>query len=144
VASLLVRSGGIVRAGESVGDRYAGTEQSRRRRFLDAARRSGHVLGCHEGGQGQRFVDLLKQFRRFVPEFHPGQAAGDMLFFAATEAESVGIRWAAKMSPSVWEQHVSGRIHVHEVACAHTEMGNPTPIQEIGRKIELYLKAAQY
>jgi nonribosomal peptide synthetase DhbF len=108
--------------------------------FLAAARQAGHVLGCLEAEQGQRFMGLFEDFRRFVPAFRPEVVAGDMLFFEATRAEAVGINWAGTVSPMVWQPYFTGRIHTRRIACAHTEMANPGPIGEIGRLIEQYIR----
>ncbi|MFD7257554.1 amino acid adenylation domain-containing protein [Streptomyces sp. NPDC059874] len=57
-----------------------------------------------------------------------GRFRGDVQYFFATEGRD-------ENAPSVasWEPYVSGRIEVHELACAHDEMTLPAPIAEIGR-----------
>jgi len=108
--------------------------------FLDAARQAGHVLGCLDAPRGHRFMALFEAFRRMVPTYRPGRIDGDMLFFQATRAEAVGIEWAGDVSAHVWREHVSGRIRVIPVDCAHTEMANPGPIRGIAEQIERYLQ----
>ena len=86
--------------------------------FLEAVRRAGHVLGCLDEEQGRRFLGLLRDSRRLVRAFRPGRFEGDMLFFAATEAEAVAINWATAVTPNVWSSYVSGHLHVHDISCA--------------------------
>jgi amino acid adenylation domain-containing protein len=58
----------------------------------------------------------------------PGVYRGDVLYFLATEGRDAD-------APRVesWQAHVTGRLEIREVACAHDEMTRPGPIAEIGR-----------
>jgi len=112
-------------------------------RFLTAARQSGHVLGCLEAEQGARFLQLLEAFRHLVPRFKPQPVAGEMLFFEATQTEEIGVNWAEAISPMVWRPYLGGHVQVLPIDCAHTEMANPVAIQEIGQRIESYLRQRQ-
>ncbi|MFE9635254.1 amino acid adenylation domain-containing protein [Streptomyces sp. NPDC006463] len=59
-----------------------------------------------------------------------GRYQGDVQYFFATEG-----RGADAPAVASWEPHVSGRIEVHDLPCAHDEMTLPGPIAEIGRLI---------
>ncbi|MGW6545598.1 amino acid adenylation domain-containing protein [Streptomyces massasporeus] len=58
----------------------------------------------------------------------PGVYRGDVLYFLATEGRDAD-------APRVesWQAHVTGRLEIREVACAHDEMTRPGPIARIGR-----------
>ncbi|MET7383116.1 amino acid adenylation domain-containing protein [Streptomyces sp. NPDC005526] len=58
----------------------------------------------------------------------PGVYRGDVLYFLATEG-----RDADAPRAEAWQAHATGRLEIHEVACAHDEMTRPGPIAEIGR-----------
>ncbi|WP_293237969.1 thioesterase domain-containing protein, partial [Paludibacterium sp.] len=108
--------------------------------FVAAARRAGHVLGCLDDSQAQRFLALLADFRRLIPAFRPGKVDGDMLFFQALRPEALGIERADGITPHVWQPHVGGRLHLRALDCAHTEMANPDPIRQIARDLEQFLR----
>jgi len=112
--------------------------------LIEASRAEGHALGFLNVDQGFRFVGQLREFRELVTEFRPGRYDGDILFFAATESESVSIHWANDISPNVWAPYVTGQIQVHEIKCGHTEMANPGPIRDIGRILEEHLSKSQF
>ncbi len=111
--------------------------------FVKAARRAGHVLGCLEERETQRLVELRKDFSRLLPTFQPALVAGDMLFFQAMCLKPHHL--LHRILPhnenlsQAWQPYVEGKIHVYPMNCTHNEMANPTPIREIGRKLEHYL-----
>jgi thioesterase domain-containing protein len=53
---------------------------------------------------------------------------GDLLFFTATAGKD-----AASPRPEDWRPHFSGRLEIHDIACAHGAMTRPEPIAHIGR-----------
>jgi pristinamycin I synthase 3 and 4 len=109
--------------------------------FLAAARSVGHVLGCLDGEQGERFLAMVREMRDLVPHFRPRYFQGRLLFFAATQEETIRIDRTEQYSASTaWGPFVEA-IDVREVECGHTEMTNPGPIKKIGRQLELALQA---
>ena len=111
--------------------------------FVKAARRANHILGCLDEKETQRFIEVRKNFSRLIPTFQPGVVAGDILFFQAMCFKPYYL--AHGMLPpngtlsQAWQPYVDGKIQVYPMNCTHNEMANPTPIREIGRKLELYL-----
>lgn len=109
--------------------------------FLTAARSVGHVLGCLDGEQGERFMDMVRKMRDLVPRFRPGYFQGTLTFFAAKREEAIRIDRVEQCSAlTAWEPFVE-TIDVREIECGHTEMTNPGPIKEISHQLELVLQA---
>jgi thioesterase domain-containing protein len=67
---------------------------------------------------------------RLMRSFRPRPFAGDMLLFTAENDQVAGAP-----TPAAWDAYVTGRIHVHPLACAHVEMAQPEFIAEIGRVV---------
>ena len=111
--------------------------------FVKAARRANHILGCLEERDTQRLVELRERFSRLIPTFQPGRLAGDMLFFQAMCHKphhlANNILSPNGILPQAWQPYVDGKIQVYPMNYTHNEMANPTPIREIGRKLEHYL-----
>ncbi|GJJ72495.1 nonribosomal peptide synthetase DhbF [Entomortierella parvispora] len=63
--------------------------------------------------------------KRFTPSVY----SDDILFFRATVPQNES---APLVDPATWTPHTSGKLHVHDVDCNHTEMGNPENIALIG------------
>ncbi|MEW2163788.1 amino acid adenylation domain-containing protein [Streptomyces sp. NPDC007084] len=59
-------------------------------------------------------------------EAEPGVFDGDLLHFTATEQRDAAAPVAAD-----WRPHVTGRIHGHDIACAHLDMTRPRHLAEI-------------
>ncbi|MFD4508060.1 amino acid adenylation domain-containing protein, partial [Streptomyces sp. NPDC058457] len=67
--------------------------------------------------------------------FDSGVFDGNLALFTATEGATVS-------EPArVWAPHVTGRIEVHPVDCAHGEMTAPGPLAAIGRVVAGHLDA---
>lgn len=111
--------------------------------FLAAAQSVGHVLGCLDGEQGERFLALVHEMRDLVPLFRPRYFQGPLLFFAATQEETIRIDRTERSSASTAWGPFAEAINVCEVECGHTEMTNPGPIKEISRQLELALQAVK-
>ena len=83
---------------------------------------------------------IIRQFRA-VPHlrknFSPRLFHGDLLFFRAilSAKESPG------QSPEAWHPYIRGRIHVHDIACAHEKMMHPEPLAQIGPILTAALNA---
>ncbi|MEW2620516.1 non-ribosomal peptide synthase/polyketide synthase [Streptomyces sp. NPDC048106] len=60
---------------------------------------------------------------------------GDLVLFTATEGATV------REPAQAWRPHVTGRIEVHPVDCAHGEMTAPGPLTAIGRVVAGHLDA---
>ncbi len=82
--------------------------------------------------------ELVKKVRRVTEQnlamarrFTPGYVPHDLLFVRAAH-RPVGV--AGKFlddRPDVWEDHIGGKVIVHEVACRHQDMLDPEPLREI-------------
>jgi thioesterase domain-containing protein len=108
--------------------------------FLAAARSAGHVLGCLDNEQAERFLEMVREMRDLVPQFRPRYFQGPLLFFAATQEEAIRVdRAEQRVASTVWGPFVEA-IDVREVECGHTEMTNPVPIKQISRQLELALQ----
>ncbi|WP_215543874.1 non-ribosomal peptide synthetase [Amycolatopsis sp. CA-230715] len=67
-----------------------------------------------------------------IQKYLPGSFAGDLLFFAAALDETGPVE--------AWRPYVAGKIHSHEIACAHKDMMRPGPAAEIGRAVDEWLE----
>ncbi|WP_250213647.1 thioesterase domain-containing protein, partial [Acrocarpospora catenulata] len=67
----------------------------------------------------------------------PGTIGGDALLFVASRT------WEPELSPAgIWQPHVGGRLHVHEIDCAHDEMTRADAMAEIGPIVAQHLLEA--
>ncbi|KAG0333048.1 hypothetical protein BG004_000997, partial [Podila humilis] len=70
-------------------------------------------------------------------EFQASVHAGDILFFKST----VPAKGESIIDPASWVPYVSGRVEVHDVACAHVEMDKAEHIAVVGRMVAAKIEA---
>jgi amino acid adenylation domain-containing protein len=81
-----------------------------------------------------RIIRLMEHSITLSRSFQPGQFMGDIVLFTSNENRHLA---------QSWRLHVSGKIEVHEMDCAHYEMVRSGPIGAIGRIIERHAKVAE-
>ena len=82
--------------------------------------------------------ELVKKVRRVTEQnlamarrFTPGYVPHDLLFVRAAHRPMGAAGKFLDDRPDVWEDHVGGKVIVHEVACRHQDMLDPEPLREI-------------
>ncbi|MFF9901020.1 amino acid adenylation domain-containing protein [Streptomyces longispororuber] len=92
-----------------------------------ALRRPGSALERLTRPEAAALARVFVDNDRIYGELKPGTYRGDAVFFSATEG-----RPQDAPAPESWRDHVTGRLDVHEIACAHGEITRPEPIARIG------------
>jgi amino acid adenylation domain-containing protein len=83
--------------------------------------------------------ELLRVFqhtRELFADVRPGRFDGDVVLFAATKDRPAD----SPYTPRLWQPHVGGSLHVHEVDCAHGEMTAPAVLAAIGPVLDEWLR----
>jgi enterobactin synthetase component F len=82
--------------------------------------------------------ELVKKVRRVTEQnlamarrFTPGYVPHDLLFVRAAHRPVGAAGKFLDDRPDVWEDHIGGKVIVHEVACRHQDMLDPEPLREI-------------
>ncbi|OXM52853.1 non-ribosomal peptide synthetase [Amycolatopsis alba] len=95
--------------------------------FERAVRRPGGPLEWLNTDEVTALARVFVDNDRVYSELRPEKYRGEVVFFSATEGRS-----ADSPEPGSWRDHVTGRVDVHEIACAHGEITQPKPIALIG------------
>jgi thioesterase domain-containing protein len=95
--------------------------------------RGGQVLASFDERHRAAIRKAMKQSVRLRETFSPKRFKGDILFFEATEGQTAH-------AIESWKPHVSGRIEVHPIRCAHASMMESRPLAEIGSILAVVLE----
>ncbi|MCQ0003201.1 non-ribosomal peptide synthetase [Streptomyces sudanensis] len=90
-------------------------------------RRPGSALERLTRPEAAALARVFVDNDRIYGELRPRTYRGDVVFFSATAGKSQD-----SPAPEAWRDHVTGRIEVHEIACAHGEITRTEPIARIG------------
>ncbi|MFD3841758.1 amino acid adenylation domain-containing protein [Streptomyces sp. NPDC058642] len=104
-------------------------------RFAELVRRVSDMPGSLDDAELAALVDVTANNRRLLGEFAPTSYRGDLLFFTAeADPDAVPGRYGS------WQPYVEGRIHNHDIPCAHGEMTRPTSLCRIGPVLDSQLR----
>ncbi|MEU8771928.1 hypothetical protein AB0C94_33870 [Streptomyces griseus] len=93
-------------------------------------------LGALEPATIDAMVDNFAGQARLMRRYTPRVFHGPALFFTATEG-----RPADTFDVSLWDPYITGPIENHDVACAHAQMMQPAPREQIGTTVTAVLTA---
>ncbi|MEU4768131.1 amino acid adenylation domain-containing protein [Actinosynnema sp. NPDC023794] len=96
----------------------------RHEQVIDLVRAEGSLLATLTPEHVRGIAAVFNNNSVIQKDFVPGLFDGDVHFFTAT-VDQVG-------EAHEWAPHVAGELHVHGIACAHSEMTDPGPLAEIG------------
>jgi thioesterase domain-containing protein len=104
-------------------------------RFAELVRRVPDLPGSLDDAELAALVEVTAGNRRLLEEFAPASYRGDLLFFsAAQDPDAHADRYGA------WQPYVEGRVHNHDVPCAHGEMTRPEALDRIGPVLDRRLR----
>ncbi|CAM5579269.1 D-alanine--D-alanyl carrier protein ligase [Streptomyces diastaticus subsp. diastaticus] len=114
--------------------RLLGTRPSRRRWSTTRVRRlradgppAGGTLEWLTREEAAALSRVFVDNDRIHQGLRPRTYRGDMVFMSATKG-----RPADAPAPECWREHVTGRLEVHDIDCAHGEMTQARPMSRIG------------
>ncbi|MFD7096137.1 AMP-binding protein [Streptomyces xanthophaeus] len=94
-------------------------------------------------GLGTNGVDALVRIMhnsiRLQDTWSPPRVQGSLLHFTATDR-----LFTSGTPAAAWKPYVTGRVTSHDVDCAHVDMFQPGPVQQIGRTLETALTKADH
>ncbi|MFL1901237.1 amino acid adenylation domain-containing protein [Streptomyces tauricus] len=99
-------------------------------------RRVGSPLGSLEPAVIDAMVDNFAGQSRLMRNYTPRTFHGPALFFTAVEG-----RPADAFGLDLWAPYIDGPIENHDVPCAHAQMMQPAPREQIGTTLAAVLRA---
>ncbi|WP_058047800.1 amino acid adenylation domain-containing protein [Streptomyces roseifaciens] len=93
----------------------------------DAAAEPGSPLALLGAGKLEAVTRVFTENAAMQDAFTPRTFRGDVLLIEATEGKPEGA-----LRPDAWAAHVTGRVHVHQVAGLHGELTRPVHLAGIG------------
>ncbi|WSQ14263.1 amino acid adenylation domain-containing protein [Streptomyces sp. NBC_01231] len=96
-------------------------------RFAELVRRVTDLPGSLDDPELAALVEVTANNRRLLEEFAPASYRGDLLFFTAAQDPD-----ARPDRHGSWQPYVEGRVHNHDIPCAHGEMTRPRALDRIG------------
>jgi thioesterase domain-containing protein len=96
-------------------------------RFAELVRRVTDLPGSLDDPELAALVEVTANNRRLLEEFAPASYRGDLLFFTAAQDPD-----ARPDRHGSWQPYVEGRVHNHDIPCAHGEMTRPGALDRIG------------
>ncbi|MFI8813370.1 MULTISPECIES: amino acid adenylation domain-containing protein [unclassified Streptomyces] len=104
-----------------------GEESLRFDDYQRTVRRPGSTLEWLTREEAAALARVFVDNDRIYEELQPRTYRGDVVFVSATEG-----RPEDAPAPESWRDHVTGRLEVHEIGCAHGEITQAEPISRIG------------
>jgi enterobactin synthetase component F len=74
---------------------------------------------------------VTEQSLAMARRFTPGHVPHDLLFLRAAHRPEGAAGKFLDDRPDAWEDHIGGKVIVHEIACRHQDMLDPEPLREI-------------
>jgi pristinamycin I synthase-3/4 len=99
----------------------------------DRLRREGRLPTSITERHIAAMIDVAKNNHCLLRTFVPRTYEGDLLLMVAKAGEG-----GTSRATSAWRTYVKGAISAHQLGCAHREMLDPGPLDEIGRLVAVH------